>query len=53
MLQKFKQIWIYEEDDLKLMNECRKLFLQSHKELAGMPLSRAFIFKKVIDYYLK
>ncbi len=40
-------------DEKILMNECKQLFLSHHPEMKGMRITRAFMFKKIITYYLE
>ncbi len=48
-----KLIRVCEEDEESLMDNCVTLFLKSHPEMKGIYLSRKFMFKKVVEYYLK
>lgn len=41
------------EDEKRLMTECVALFLKAHPELTGMRFTRRFMFRKVLDFYLK
>ena len=52
MAVKTEIIRVLVEDKERFVNQCVALFLKEHPEFKGMKLSHAFIFKKVIDYYL-
>ena len=52
-MHQHKLIHVEIEDEQRLMNECKELFLEDNPTMKGLELSRKFLFKKVIDWYLK
>ncbi len=54
---KTKQIEVRLEDDKTMMVECKELFLKHHPEYIPInkdnPLSRKFMFRKLVRFYLE
>jgi len=46
-------IKVNKKDESRLMKECKDLYLEHHPEMADIKLSRRFMFKKIVDFYLK
>jgi len=36
-----------------LRNECKKLFLDENPNFEGLPLSDGFMFRRLVQYYLR
>lgn len=41
------------EDVDKMMTSCVKLFLKAHPEMEGIHISRRFMFKKIVKFYIE
>ena len=46
------QVWIYKEDDQRLTTEIKRLILDRYPDLKGLTMSKAFLFKQVLEYVL-
>jgi len=44
---------VYETDKKKLMKDCKLLFLEHHPEFKGYNITQAFMFKKLVTFYLE
>lgn len=53
MAQKTDLIRVRTEDKEKFVTKCFEMFLKEHPEFKGMKLSHAFIFTKLVDFYLQ
>jgi len=48
-----RMVWVDETDLKELDLACKNLYLKSHPEMRGLNLSRRFMFKKLVEFYLK
>jgi hypothetical protein len=53
MAKKTDMLRVYTEDKQKMLKECRNLFLEEHPEFDGAALSQAFMFHKLVAFYLE
>lgn len=47
------KVSIYPDDKEKIMEECKKLFLEEHPDMKDIKVSYHFMIKKIIEFYLK
>ena len=41
------------EDVDKMMNQCRDLYIKAHPDMADIFLSKRFMFKRLVEFYLE
>lgn len=50
--KKTKLIEVLVEDDELMMTVCKEIYLKAHPQMRGVPLSKKFLYRKIVDYYI-
>jgi len=48
-----ERIAVSHEDKVSMRTDCKELFLKEHPEFIGFKISDGFMFKRLVQYYLK